>query len=198
MPNWCSTRIRVYDHEKRLEDFGNMLELWTSTNAMENGFDTKWLGNIVLNSGIGTVDTGKSTDLRCRGTLCGWELSEGCMDIETETAWSPMLKMWKKLFEEYIPEADWVYEADECGMAMYYTNDPAIVGKYVVDIWDDEVCDYETDWEMEEEDVVKMLKDLLHTNISNIRMLLKRFDESELSDHMGIHEWEWADVDEWD
>ena len=57
------------ENEEKLEKFYHLLEEWTSKNYKENGFGLNWLGNIVGNSGIGTIDAGKESDLRCRGRL---------------------------------------------------------------------------------------------------------------------------------
>lgn len=88
MPNWCFSSINIHhDNQSQLEDFMKLLELWTSSNAMENGFGTSWLGNIVLHSGVGTIDTRTDSDLRCRGALNALELCDGYICLQTETAW---------------------------------------------------------------------------------------------------------------
>ena len=100
MPNWTITRITInHDDGNKLKEFEKLINEWTSKNYMENGFGLQWLGNIVGNSGIGTIDKNLETDLRCRGSITWIECEGNQLLIDTETAWVPMLKMWIKLKE---------------------------------------------------------------------------------------------------
>lgn len=58
---------------------------------------------------------------------------DATLRIETTTAWVPMLKMWKRLVEEYLPDAEIVYACEETGGKIFLTNDPVLVGTYVFD-----------------------------------------------------------------
>ena len=78
MPNWCFNRITIYhEDDSKLENLENLIKEWTSKNQKDNGFGKEWLGNIVLASGVGTVDTEPSTDLSCRGRLTYLEQNLG-------------------------------------------------------------------------------------------------------------------------
>ena len=188
MSNWCCTRISIEsDNEKGLENLNNLIKEWTSKNYMKNDFGTDWLGNIVLGSGIGTVDAGKDTDLNCRGTLNELDMPSGNqLLICTETAWVPMLTMWVKLVDKYLPGAELIYESDE--ESDYATNDPELTGKFIIDSWD--VDDVESDWEAGEAKVVEILQGLLDTTVADVDTLIKLLDESELSDKMAVYRWQ--------
>lgn len=197
MPNWCYTKITInHDDELRLKELENLIEKWTSHNYKENGFGLNWLGNIVGNSGIGTVDKNPETDLRCRGSLIYMENMGDQLVIDTETAWSPMLKMWTKLLEKYLPDAELIYEAEECGCGLHSTNNPCMKDCYIIDSWD--IDDIETDWEASEETVIKTLQKLLNTDETDIDKLIDMFEESEHSDNMSIHKWDFDEIDIWD
>lgn len=198
MPNWCSTNIIIYhDDSEKLKHFDKLIDEWTSKeNNHGNGFGLSWLGNIVLNSGIGTVDEGKETDLRCRGDITNKDLYEYQLHINTETAWVPMLKMWVKLLEKYLPDAVLTYTAEESGCELFYTNDPDYEDKYFLDIWDLEGV--ESSWEYSEDDVKEILNQLLNTNETDVNVLIDKVYKSKYFGTLSIHKWSYAEIDDWD
>ena len=198
MPNWCMTRITInHEDESKLKELESRITEWTSHNYKESDFGLAWLGNIVGNSEIGTIDEKAETDLRCRGWLNWMEYNDNQLLIDTETAWVPMLKMWSKLLEKYLPDAELIYSAEECGCELYSTNDPCMKDCYIVDNYDD-IDGVESDWEATQEYVVDILQNLLKTEENDIEKLLKMFYESEFYDGMSIHKWEFAEIDVWD
>lgn len=197
MPNWCLNRITInHENESKLEKLSKLIDEWTSKDYMENGFGHNWLGNIVLGSGVGTVDTNEETDLRCRGTITYSELYENQLIIDTETAWSPMLQMWVKVLDKYLPDAELIYSAEECGCGLYSTNDPCMKDCYIIDSWD--IDDIDSDWAASEETVRITLQELLDTTETDIEKLLQMFEDSEHSDNMSIHKWDFDNVEVWD
>ena len=199
MPNWCSTSIYIkHNDTKKLEDLYNKINQWMRKDAMENGF-RNWLGNIVLNAKIGTVDTDIKTDLKCRGGVVFLDFSDitNEINIDTETAWSPMLKIWKKLIDKYLPDADIMFTATEPGCGIFITNDADLQDKWLVDCWDS----YE-DWlkesyeSMSKDNIIIKLKKGLKTDCEDIDDLLKMFNESEASNHASIHEWEYISLED--
>ena len=178
MPNWCYTRIRVEDEKKNLENFKSLVEKWTSHNFGKNDFGLNWLGNIVGNSKIGTIDTEDESFLACRGRLLEIEVHDGEMIIDTETAWGPMLKMWAILFEKYLPDAIFYYAAEEGGTGLYITDDPLMENKYV--IYSDGEDEIEYDSEATEETVVNILKECLKVkkeiSLNNLLTILSEGD----------------------
>lgn len=197
MPNWCYTNITINHEDKnKLKELESKIDEFTSHNYIENDFGLNWLGNIVGNSGIGTVDENPETDLSCRGSITYIESYENQLVINTETAWAPMLKMWVKLLEKYLPDAELIYSAEECGNGLYSTNDPCMKDCYVIDVWD--VNEVESDWEASEYTVVILLQKLLKTENSNIDELLRMFEESDFSYRMSIHKWDYDEIEVWD
>lgn len=192
MPNWCLTNITINGNENDLKVFDKLLDQWTSRNYMENGFGHEWLGNIVLGSGIGTVNTNPETDIRCRGSITQNQLCDDTLDIQTETAWCPMLDMWVKLVEKFIPDADITYTAEEYGFELFYTNNLDLVGKYVLDSWTEDI---ESEYEMEEKTLIEILQKLMDTNETDIDKLSSLLYEGEYD--ISINKWEYKEVTEW-
>lgn len=197
MPNWCSTRIIIKcNDEEKMKNFEEKLRELISHNYMENGFGLTWLGNLVGNSGIGTVDENKETDLRCRGSITYMEKFGEELFIDTETAWAPMLKVFVKLLEKYLPEAELIYEAEEPGCGVYYTNDPDLVGKYSLGAYGCDDVNSAIDYN--EEEVVNELKKIVKTESDNLDEVLKALWKSEFATDVWFYQWEYLPAEEWD
>lgn len=197
MPNWCQTRITItHEDENKVVDLYNKIEQWCKTDYKKNGFGNYWLGNIVGNSGIGTVDENPNTDLRCRGMITYLEIIDNQLLVDTETAWTPMLRMWKKLLDEYLLDAELIYTAEECGCEIYYTNDPYMINQYIIDTYDLE--NIYSHWDADEEYVIETLQTLLKTDKDNVDELIEMLLDSKYSDKINIHKWVYLDSNEWD
>ena len=204
MPNWCYTKITITNDNKEENNvFKNLMDVWTKIDYMENGFrwtgNYGWLGNIVLGANIGTVDTDPKTDLRCRGSLSEWEYDDryGEFTFWTETAWSPMLQMWVKLIEKYMPHANMLFVAEECGCGMWDTNDHDLVGKYIIDGYENLPINIDNvnEQEMSKSELEYILRELLKDETSAFNDLIEMFEESEFSDEATIHQWEYVDIE---
>lgn len=194
MPNWCSTEIEIYHNDtKALDALYHKIEEWTNKDYMENGFGHNWLGNIVLGSEIGTVDQGKKSDIRCRGALVYCEVCDHCLKISTETAWSPMLEMWCKVIDKYLPGGQLFYEAFEPGCGVCCTNNTDLIGKYFLDFCDASGGVYDT---FSKAELTSFLQKKCGTNIGDINKLCSMCEEN--CDYIGVHEWEYMPAEEWD
>ncbi len=210
MPNWCYTSIQIYHNDKdKLKAFFDKVEEWRKKSFKPNDYDKYslgWLGNIVGNSGL--AKWGKRKDgiedfipnIHCRGSLQSFELFDSNINIGTETAWGPMLEMWKLLCKRYLPGADIYYTADEGGNELYQTNDPDMIGKYYIDIVDDVPEEFddiaESEYEATEEMVVKFLQRILHTDETDVGKLLDLLYKSDDCDWVSIHKWETVEINE--
>jgi len=208
MPNWCYTNISICHNDKnKLKDFFDKVEEWRKKPYKTNDFDTYslgWLGNIVGNSGLAewkVKENGREDfvpNISCRGSLQTFELHENNININTETAWGPMLEMWKLLCEKYLPGADIYYTAEECGNGLFQTNDPDVVGKYYIDVWDTPPEGFEEEesvYEAEEDDTIEFLQRVLKTDETDIKKLIDMADKIE-EPWFSVHEWETMEVDE--
>lgn len=194
MPNWCSTYIEIKNENKdELKKLHDLLDEWTSKNYMDNGFGASWLGNIVLGSGIGTVDKDKETDIECRGWLEYMQLYDNTLTLQTETAWCPKLNIWKLLCEKYLPNSEIIYSAEEPGMEIFCTNDSDLAGKYRLTA---------NGWvhDLTKEEIVKTLQKELETEETDFEKLLKLAEEEtkDNDDYYYVHEWEQVAIEEWE
>lgn len=197
MANCCSTRITInHESESKLKELEKLIGTWTSKDRPMVYFRNSWLGNIILNSGIGTIDTNPETDLKCCGDITWMRYKDNQLSIDTETAWSPALKMWVKLLEKYLPDAELIYQTEECGCALYATNDPCLMNFYVIDCWDMEEID--TDYEASAETVREILQELLNTAEEDLEELINMIKVSEYKEKIAVYKWEYQDVHEWD
>ena len=180
MPNWCYTNIVINHKDKtKLEDLANKISEWSHKDFCDNGFHDGWLGNIVGNSGIANPLEADSP--RCRGTLTSIYFDNGQINMSTETAWAPMMKMWQMIIDKYLPDADIWYTAEEPGNCIFESNDPDVIGKYYIDIWEppEGFEDEESIYEAEEDDVIDFLQRVLKTKENNIDVLFNMTDEIE-------------------
>lgn len=152
MPNWCSTDIYIwpcsnanYNKAKSgLKRLYKLLSEWSSKEYHKSDFGESWLGNLVLASGITKSDPEEGEyldengeEIKCRGWIEDLEMDEDivgdrsipCIRIQTETAWGPMVKLFKLILDKYYPEGRIVYSAVEPGCGVYETNDENLKGK---------------------------------------------------------------------
>ena len=128
MANCCFTEIDIYsdNYQKELETLAENLCKWT-----EGEYDQKWLGNILIRSGVVTEEDIKEgrCPYRCRGSLVYSELyGSDQLHITTETAWVPMMSMWQAVCGKAgIKDANIVFSGEERGCGVLVTNNPDIL-----------------------------------------------------------------------
>lgn len=209
MPNWCYTNITIFHYdEEKLKKFFKQIDEWSKKTYAKNGFDCegagcRWLGNIVGNAGLATWksrgDKGEDFEpyIRCRGTLNDLYLNGNNIELHTETAWVPMMQMWQELVDKYLPDADIWYTADESGCGLYVTNDPDLIGKYNIDLWDipDKFIKETSEYEATENYTIKFLQRVLETDESDIDKLLSMYEDMD-DPWFSVHKWEQCDISE--
>ena len=206
MPNWCYSNFTInHTDENKIKELFNKIDDWSKKSYKINDFDNygRWLGNIVGNAGLaewkkredGTSDF--VPNIRCRGSITDMYYDGNYINISTETAWGPMMKMWQMLIDKYLPDA-WIwYTAEECGCELYITNDPYYIGKYYIDLWEtpEEFSKETSECDATEEYTIKFLQRVLKTKETDINKLLKIADEIE-DPWFSVHRWEECDVSE--
>ena len=211
MPNWCYSNITiVHPSEQKIKEFFAKIDSWSKTTYSSNGFDCpeagiRWLGNVVGNSGLAEwkkISDNRSDfvpNIRCRGSITDLSYDGNHIDINTETAWVPMLDMWQRLVDKYLPGADIWYTAEEGGCGLYYTNDPDVIGKYYIDLWEvpDEFIKETSEYEATEDYTIKFLQRVLKTKETDIQKLLKMADNIE-EQWFSINQWQECDISECD
>lgn len=199
MADWCTTTITInHEDQNKLVDLEKKVQKWLDSDYRKNGFGGRWLGNLVGNANLGTIDEGKETDIQCRGCVLHWCLSEGQLTIETSTAYEPMLRVWVRLLEEYLPDAELIYAAEEPANRVHCTNDPCLYEtKYILECADSSM-EVESDYEASMDKVKYVLGELLGIHELSMDELLKKLEASEYHDRLFVHEWEYVDITEWE
>lgn len=190
MQDWCSSEIYINHNNKNgeLKRLKDLIEKWAGCITKENHFVSSSLDKVILNSGI-------DTDLSYRGTIEGINLYSDQLHISTETAWEPMLKMWQRIVDKYLPEAKITYTALEPGYDLYVTNDPDYEGCYSIDSLDESIV--ESNFCATEQDVIEALKKYLKSDKNNLNELKRDFENLNAED-IWIGKWEQAPLDHWD
>lgn len=195
MPNWCMNRINIFcENKEKLSKLEGLIKSWTSHNYCEKDFGLDWLGNIVGNSGIDNRESGDFT-VSCRGRLASMVNYGNQLAIDTETAWKPMIKMWKLIVDKYLPEAKLTFTSDECGNDVYITNDESLKNCYIIDSYGNiEYLEY--DPESSENNTRRVLQELLRSDESDIEKLIDILEESDYSDDLAVHKWELCSIND--
>ena len=202
MPNWCSTNY-TFNFTSAAKAFCDLVDSWCHDVA-ENGFGKCWLGNIVVNSGISEIVAGSEESFliephyECRGRIVFMDWADESVNIYTETAWGPMHDMWKAIVEKYVPDANVIYSADECGCGLYQTNDPCLEGKYVVDIMGDDnrvLDEFESYIYDADDETVKSVAVTLGVNVAerDVNAIISDISNMDREDelYVGIHAWDY-------
>ena len=205
------TTIKIYSENKdKLAELNELLNEWTNEDYMDNGFGEAWLGNIIIGAGLGTIDEDEEdidTDLECRGVLVLAELTDDCLWIETETAWNPMLKMWVRLVEKYLPDGKLIYYAEEMGNEIYCSNDPKYKDLYYVEFVNNsaisKIIGYNIEsfmdgHEIKEKDLRKCLQCLLSTDEDDIETLIELTESKYDADDIYILKCDFIEPEELD
>ena len=189
MPNWCYTSVSINTKSH------NLFNTWLDKGQEESDFKRNWLGSIIKYSGIGNPDSGDCP--RCRGTIENIDTDDNSVIFNTETAWSPMLKGLKMVADKYAPGSEIIYSAEECGMEIYFTNDPSEVGKIYVDNWTDKGDYIESCDDYDESEVREALKDALPgMDVKNMPIDSINSALCEKGIDIRIHKWEEVSIED--
>lgn len=126
MPNWCNTAYAIEGDAKEVKSlYETMKELQERKEpSVENGFGTTWLGCLVDALG------GDWNEVWCRGDWGDLHFDGKVLKFNTITAWAPCIATFDFVSKKF-PTLRYYYQAEEPGMAEYWTNDRE--GKYFPD-----------------------------------------------------------------
>ena len=136
--------------------------------------------------------------LRANVSYVEYQEDDDQLLINVDSAWTPALKLIRDIAEKYVPDCEIVYNSQECGNVIYYTNDPMYFGTYCVDVcdWDALPIKIESIDDMRAECVVGFLNELFNTEEKDIDKLLEMLRNSEYDRAVKINPWEERDIDE--
>ena len=204
MPNWCYTRIEFRGEPQKVKALYDFIDNDKANNAVgiKNDFKSKWLGNYLVRAGF------SYNDYNCRGAVTyigGIEEGGTFFTIDTETAWGPMLAMWKAIIEKVAPGVEIIYSAEEPGNVVLMTNDPYYVGKYYVELYDEEALPPNVaealSWDAYDEVTETELRDALLSVLgldssTSTDNLIEALEELTGDDGVAIHKWNFVPVED--
>jgi hypothetical protein len=126
--------------------------------------------------------------------------------LSTETAWTPMLKMWEKICNKYlgINRYELLYSAEEPGCGIFCTNDPTRVGTYSIQIFPApeteklcEIAGMDSDYDLPKSEVMSILQKYLETDEEDMNTLLAKFDDDPAADHAEIKKMKFVESTDW-
>ena len=131
MPNWCFTHVTFYSKNKEnVVDLHAKLMQYSSV-SYDKKVEKSWLGNILLNAGVGTYDEILADKYGyCRGWLDDIgdvEQSDGYYSfyITVQDAWAPHTEPFYHLLDKlYGHEVKMAYVGEEPGCEVYVKYDP--------------------------------------------------------------------------
>ena len=202
MANWCSTHITLNcNNEDDAKFVFKNIENWISYTNVKNSWGNNWLGNVLVNSGLYTTKDLNTPNIpRCRGEIAYLDISVDQVIIETETAWTPMLQMWREICDNLFPEKvnEIIYMAEEPGCELYFTNDPAEDDNWVLDTLEN------TLYGLSESQLREALLEYLpkevrewhdHDEIHELAELCRKMLTDE-DDYLSIHKFEFVPISE--
>ena len=134
MSNSCFSRVIIVGPEEEITLLDNKIDEIPRGEHDKYGL---WLGSILKYLGDWKEED-ENAPCSCRGTLNYKEAYKDTLTLDIESAWSPHLGAISRLVDRYAPGAEILYEAEEPGMRLYLSNDPDTVGKFYVDVWDED------------------------------------------------------------
>lgn len=209
MPNWCENSLTVtyknYPTKKeikRLEELKNAINNWSVLGNYQSGS----LINIAENARIGNIESLKTINHRGEMISKPMIAYNNQLMFSFHSAWTPAMRMWIMIFDKYlgVGKYDIQYSAYEPGCQIYVTNNPEILGKYHVDIYDDRsyeegegpnlsyykycVCD---------EDVKNHIERIYNRVFKNAQEAIAYAETNDIERlYISVHEWEYVGVKE--
>jgi len=128
MPNWCYTQYKIKGSESEVVALHKTIQTLEQReeSLLPNGFGKLWLGNLVHVLG------GDWEKIYCRGQILDYNLDNGLLVINTETAWSEMSEV-RHLIQSKYPSLQIFFQTEEPGMCIFQTNDRT--GEYFPERW---------------------------------------------------------------
>lgn len=119
--------------------------------------------------------------------------------IATSSKWTPCIRLWDCIIKKVDPQAKFHYETIEPDGGIFYSNSSLYIGKYAVDYWDEDQIPVHTleAGTRDKDQVYEFLKELFNSPNASFEELLDKFNQSEYSYNMFIHEIEERAIEDW-
>lgn len=118
MATWCLTDYTIEGEGKSVESLYKIIKEVDSTSypTSADGFGSLWLKNIISKMG------GETSRIYCRGEIINYEMIDGLLYLQLESAWSEM-REWRYFVLRKYPNLKIYYRAEEEDFGYYLTND---------------------------------------------------------------------------
>ena len=118
MANPCSVYVNI---NASSEDLAVVLEEQIKLATAES----RWLNKLLEHIG--------HSELPARGYVAWYERNEDSLFVQLECKWSPYLQALSAFVDHYDKDAEIIFQAEECGEEIYWTNDPTVSGTVYID-----------------------------------------------------------------
>jgi hypothetical protein len=134
MANICDTTIAFVGNEDEITTLYNKIQeciSYDKNDDYQKKLSRNWLGNILIAVGLGELIDSYSNKIYCRGIIyyvddeiSSYEESKYYFKIDTETAWVPMIEMWRLVINKLgLKSIDINYKSTEPGCGLYVKYD---------------------------------------------------------------------------
>lgn len=197
MANYCSTYIYIESNRKTYEEleelFNRFLERDVSIDQVIED-NREYLEAFPLEDELFEELDAIVEDIYVDTDPSGKE----CLTIHTITKWKPELMIFSRIMDVIDPQATILYDAEEPGTGLYWTNVPEYENCVTLDYSDDSLISgfeaHETyPWEMVREYLGNRFPNVYKSNMS-IDDLNKALSDADID--LAICEWEMVDIDE--
>lgn len=194
MPNWCNVNAYIKSTPEEIEKIAAALKETMSIDLSEGNKDSRrWLGNLLCYTGMSEDDVDKS-GICCRGWVEDITRTHtDLIQMQFESAWSPQFGAFPPFFEYLGVHPEVTYTAEEVGMELYVTNDPAVVDTYI--LYDRAMC--ETYYDLTESDLHEMLIDEYDMDEREGESMPDLISRAEDERDISVYQYEYEDFDTW-
>lgn len=218
MPNWCSNYVTISgpDVEKFRQDINKWHELSEVEKEYDPNISTDWLGRLLYNSGLVKYkintrkdQNGKEThdieldfvpgdEISCRAFCSELPIPDIDGDRFTlmyDSAWSPMINIWRRLADFKNYDVDITFTSEEPGCEIYVSNDDDVVGLYMVDACLPNGEEYME--QLTEKETISAFQNAFKTeenDFGKLTAMANNFNDNDLDYYIYVHEYEYADL----
>lgn len=194
MANICMSEFIITAEHSALVEFTEKLDNWM--NSSKSLYEILKLSEIEFDDSL----------LVNGGYVNYFDLVDTKLYIDIDFKWSPAIEPIRLILKKYLPEASFVYTAEEPGMCLYMTTNPDYIGKYFFDNFQEtselsetEKILYDSHPEIHcsfSQIAAEKVKEIIHIlipttkSITKIDTLLTKWEESNFNEMAHFHKWE--------
>lgn len=189
MANICSNEYKfIFSDEVKAKKFYDFVEKAPENSVYELGIQAD-------------IQNAKDRDVREWITDASINFTNpNVVGVATESKWTPCPNAWNDIAKTFDEDVEVFYEAEEPGCCIWASNDPELVGQYVLDpIFDSGFLEIDElgHGAVNPEWVVSLLQKLLGEKTDDLDLLLEKLKKSKYKDALFIHEIVDTPISDW-